>query len=93
MRESEKFERPVTVRRKRYLVVLSYRFLRRGQRYLPPLVRGLLGIVLIIFGILGFLPIIGFWMFPLGVGLLATDVPPLRRWFIKRLNASRRKQR
>lgn len=41
-------------------------------------------------GLLGFLPILGFWMLPLGVALLASDVPPLRLWLIKRLNATRR---
>jgi len=29
-------------------------------------------------GLLGFLPILGFWMLPLGLILLAEDVPPLR---------------
>ena len=29
-------------------------------------------------GMLGFLPILGFWMVPLGLALLALDVPPLR---------------
>lgn len=75
---------------KRRLVVLAYRFLRRGERYLPPLVRGFLGLLMIFAGLLGFLPILGFWMLPLGVALLASDVPPLRLWLIKRLNATRR---
>jgi len=78
---------------KRRLIVMSYKFLKRGERHLPPVVRGLLGVLLIIAGILGFLPILGFWMIPLGVGLLATDVPALRLWFIKRLNQSRRNTR
>ena len=30
-------------------------------------------------GFLGFLPIVGFWMLPLGVLLLAQDIPPIRR--------------
>lgn len=75
---------------KRRLIVLSYRFLRRGQRFLPPVLRGVLGILLFIGGVLGFLPVLGFWMMPLGLALLATDVPPMRRWFIRRLNAHRR---
>jgi hypothetical protein len=37
------------------------------------------GILLIVGGILGFLPILGFWMVPLGVLLLALDLPFLRR--------------
>jgi hypothetical protein len=38
-------------------------------------------------GVLGFLPILGFWMFPLGVAFVALDVPLTRRriqrWMIK----------
>lgn len=75
---------------KRRLVVMSYRFLRKGERFLPPLIRGLMGVLLILGGVLGFLPVLGFWMIPLGLALLATDIPPLRHWLIKRLNASRR---
>lgn len=37
------------------------------------------GVFLIAGGFLGFLPILGFWMVPLGVLLLAVDVPFLRR--------------
>ena len=36
------------------------------------------GVLLICGGFLGFLPILGFWMIPLGVLLLAIDVPFLR---------------
>lgn len=35
-------------------------------------------ILLIVGGFLGFLPILGFWMIPLGVLLLAQDIPFLR---------------
>ncbi len=76
---------------KRRLIASSYKFLKRGERHLPPVLRGLMGLVLIMAGLLGFLPILGFWMIPLGVALLATDVPMLRLWFIKRLNHSRRR--
>ena len=31
-------------------------------------------------GIFGFLPVLGFWMVPVGLVLIALDVPPLRRW-------------
>ena len=46
---------------------------------LPRGVRSLLGLVLIVAGVFGFLPILGFWMIPLGGALIALDVPPLRR--------------
>jgi hypothetical protein len=36
------------------------------------------GVLLICGGLLGFLPVLGFWMLPLGLMLLAEDVPPLR---------------
>jgi hypothetical protein len=36
------------------------------------------GVLLICGGLLGFLPVLGFWMAPLGLLLLAEDVPPLR---------------
>ena len=45
----------------------------------PPVLRSLLGLVLIALGIVGFLPILGFWMVPLGAMFIALDVPPLRR--------------
>jgi hypothetical protein len=42
-------------------------------------VRYPLALVLIGGGIVGFLPILGFWMIPVGVALIALDIPPLRR--------------
>ena len=46
---------------------------------LPRGVRTLIGVLLIIGGFFGFLPVLGFWMIPLGLGFIALDVPPLRR--------------
>jgi hypothetical protein len=37
------------------------------------------GVMLIGGGVLGALPLLGFWMLPLGLVLLAEDAPPLRR--------------
>lgn len=31
-------------------------------------------------GVFGFLPILGFWMLPLGMALIALDLPPTRRF-------------
>ena len=42
------------------------------------LVRIPLGIILILGGILSFLPILGIWMLPLGLLILAIDIRPLR---------------
>lgn len=69
---------------------MSYVFFKKTQRYLPPVVRGIIGVILILMGILGFLPILGFWMIPLGLAVLATDIPPLRRWFKQKIRAGKR---
>jgi len=37
------------------------------------------GVLLIIGGCLSILPFFGLWMLPLGLALLADDIPPLRR--------------
>jgi hypothetical protein len=39
-----------------------------------------IGSLLIFFGILGFLPILGFWMIPLGLLVLSHDLAIARRW-------------
>jgi hypothetical protein len=39
-----------------------------------------IGILLVAFGLLGFLPVLGFWMIPLGLLVLSVDVPIVRRW-------------
>ncbi len=39
-----------------------------------------LGIVLVGCGFLGFLPVLGFWMIPLGFLVLSVDLPAVRRW-------------
>jgi putative transmembrane protein PGPGW len=41
--------------------------------------RLLLGWGLILGGIVGFLPVVGFWMLPLGISILAIDLPWARR--------------
>ena len=44
------------------------------------LLRIILGALLMVCGVLGFLPVIGFWMFPLGLLVLSVDLPIVRRW-------------
>lgn len=39
-----------------------------------------IGILLIVGGIVGFLPVLGFWMIPLGLLVLSVDLPIVRRW-------------
>jgi hypothetical protein len=70
------------------------RELDRLERKLPPRIAGFLrsvrkpgtiwvrwplAIALIAGGFVGFLPILGLWMLPLGLALIAQDVPFLRR--------------
>lgn len=49
--------------------------LRPGSRWL----RIPIGVLLIAGGLLGFLPILGFWMVPLGAVLLSEDFPIVRK--------------
>jgi hypothetical protein len=39
-----------------------------------------IGILLVLGGLVGFLPILGFWMIPLGLLVLSIDLPVVRRW-------------
>jgi hypothetical protein len=61
------------------LLGVVHRMLLWGDRRLPRGVRGALGLVLVILAPLGFLPVLGFWMLPVGLGLIALEIPPLRR--------------
>lgn len=44
-----------------------------------------LSFALIAGGTFGFLPVLGFWMLPLGALLLGEDIPPLRRMTLRAL--------
>jgi hypothetical protein len=44
------------------------------------MVRIAIGVLLILFGLVGFLPILGFWMIPLGLLVLSIDIPAVRKW-------------
>jgi hypothetical protein len=39
-----------------------------------------IGVALVVLGIFGFLPILGFWMIPLGLLVLSYEFPTVRRW-------------
>lgn len=52
-----------------------------------------LGVLLVIGGLLGFLPILGFWMLPLGLLLLSLDVALLRRPTARAIVAGERRWR
>lgn len=46
-----------------------------------------LGVALILGGFVGFLPVLGFWMLPLGALLLSEDVPFLKKPTLRALGA------
>lgn len=58
-----------------------FRLRRWLAEHLPdtPLVRVPIGLLLVLGGLLGFLPVLGFWMLPLGLMVLAFDFPPARK--------------
>ncbi|MGV3551372.1 hypothetical protein [Rhizobium sp.] len=55
------------------------RFVARIRRPELRVRRIIAGVILVLCGFVGFLPILGFWMVPLGLILLAQDIPFLRR--------------
>jgi hypothetical protein len=62
----------------------------------PKPVRIMTGCLLMLGGLFGFLPLLGFWMLPLGIMVLAIDVPWIRRrWrrFLVWLEKRRRRRR
>jgi hypothetical protein len=42
--------------------------------------RIILGVLFVFFGLLGFLPVLGFWMVPVGLLILSQDLAMVRRW-------------
>jgi hypothetical protein len=56
------------------------RGLVRVRTHVPPGLRLLLGLILIVGGVFGFLPVLGFWMIPLGIAIAALDILPIWRW-------------
>lgn len=50
------------------------------------------GILLVLGGLAGFLPLVGFWMLPLGLALLAVDIPAAER-LLRKLESLRRRSR
>lgn len=67
------------------------RFRRKALIEWPPRYRIPTGVGLVIGGLFGWLPILGFWMLPLGLVLLSADVHVLRKrrrriviWFERR---------
>lgn len=80
-------------RLQRRFVVWIYRSIRWSQRHIPAGLRLLVGILFFIGGIFGFLPVLGFWMMPLGLVIASTDIPPARRTIERWLSNTRKRLR
>ena len=83
-RDAERLDRQVN-RTSNELPSVAGDFLRWLRGSSSGWVRVPVGLLLIIFGVFGFLPVLGFWMVPLGVLLLAQDIPFLRRPILRAL--------
>ena len=68
-------ERPFSKR----IVAGLRRAVEWGDRRVPIGLRAVVGLLLMAGGVLGFLPVLGFWMLPAGASFIALDIPPLRR--------------
>jgi hypothetical protein len=54
-----------------------------GRDFVLPrsrMVRIVIGILFFLFGLVGFLPIVGFWMIPVGLLILSYEFAMIRRW-------------
>jgi hypothetical protein len=68
------------------LVAIMRRAVEWGDRKVPTGLRSVVGLLLMGAGALGFLPVLGFWMLPVGASFVALDIPPLRRRLLAWLN-------
>ena len=79
---------------RRRIAATTYRSLYWARHRVAPGVRSLLGLLLMAGGVLGFLPVLGFWMFPLGVAFVALDLPIGRRridqWMVRHAHDAER---
>ncbi len=75
-------QRPITALR---------RAVQWGDAKVPMGLRTLLGLLLCVGGVFGFLPILGFWMLPLGLAMIGLDIPALRRRLLAWLERAERK--
>ena len=76
---------------KKRLIKTTARVRHGVRRRVPPGFRWPIGLVLIAGGVVGFLPIVGFWMLPLGVAVAALDVGPAWRWVTGKKRGNGRK--
>lgn len=53
---------------------------RRFRLPASRIARIIIGVLFVIMGMFGFLPILGFWMIPVGLLILSHDIARVRRW-------------
>ncbi len=68
------------------------RLLVRIRRTVPPGLRLVLGLLLMVGGVFAILPVLGLWMIPLGLAVAALDVKLLRDWMRGRKRLGRRRR-
>ena len=56
----------------------TYKTLKWGRDHVAPGIRSLIGVAFMVGGVFGFLPILGFWMIPLGAAFIMLDIPFMR---------------
>ena len=71
----------------RKVAALTYRILLWGDARLPLGARSVVGVLFMVGGVFGWVPILGFWMFPLGLAFVALDIPPARHKIHAWMNA------
>ncbi|MGA0393711.1 MAG: hypothetical protein ACO3MW_06575 [Rhodospirillales bacterium] len=71
---------------KREIEIVARKVTRWSHDSLPPGIRSIVGVLFFIGGCFGFLPILGFWMIPVGVMLIMLDLPFLRHRVIRWMN-------
>lgn len=60
------------------MMAVTRRVVLWADRHVPRGLRSVAGVFFVFGGVIGFLPIVGFWMLPVGLALIALDVPTLR---------------
>ena len=74
-RQTTWFPRLRRILTRKNIARVTYLTLKWGDDHVPFGLRSLLGVFFLVAGVLGFLPIVGFWMLPLGAALVALDLP------------------
>ena len=76
---------------KKRLLKATGRVRNKIRKRVPPGFRLPIGLVVMTGGVFGILPVLGFWMIPLGIAIAAMDVGPLWRYMTGRKRGGRRR--